>query len=315
MITLRRHEPERCGVATLLRQPIALLCGVADHTLLSEVAFAELEAYSSQRIPRPADAPPFIPEGGRIVHQDHGLLGGRLHLVTIRATPAGYRLEIEGVGCFSITADGQHVTVISRDPAVSAPLFNEAVLGPALILALALHDTWCLHASAARFDGKTIAFSGDSGQGKSTLARYLGEQPGWRRVADDILPVAISGNSLDALPHFPQLKIPTDQQPAVGLPQRLPMSALYLMGDPGPEVLLEPLAPLEGAFALISSTVAARLFDRALLTHHMEFVRAAAELLPVRRLRYPRRFGALPAVANALIADMQTLTVPGIRSR
>ena len=59
--------------------------------------------------------------------------------------------------------------------------------------------------------------------------------------------------------------------------------------------------------ALVSHTVAARLFGKDLLAQHLAFCAQAAAQMPVRRLAYPRRFDTLPRVRDALAADLETL--------
>ena len=104
--------------------------------------------------------------------------------------PVGMLLKVEGCGEFFIALHGE--TICKRDPEGDLTrLEREVILGPALVLALALRGIWSLHASAAMFQDQTTVFLGESGQGKSTLAAYLSNSPGWRLVADDILPVKI----------------------------------------------------------------------------------------------------------------------------
>jgi hypothetical protein len=185
---------------------------------------------------------------------------------------------------------------------------SQVVLGPALILALALQGVWCLHASAVVFGDTAVIFAGESGWGKSTLARYLGEQAGWRRAADDVLPVVPVGNGLMALPHFPQLKLPSGAQPANGLPQRLPVAAVYVLDrdqkETGEAITILGLNERDAALALIRHTVAARLFGPDLLRQHMAFCAKVAGQVPVRLLRYPRQFAWLPELRDRLAADL-----------
>jgi len=60
-----------------------------------------------------------------------------------------------------------------------------------------------------------------AGRGKSTLAGYLANEAGWQLAADDILPVTMDADSVVAWPHYPQLKVPRQVQPAAGLPALL----------------------------------------------------------------------------------------------
>jgi len=191
-------------------------------------------------------------------------------------------------------------------------LIEEALVGTALILALALRGVWCLHASAVAVDGQAVALLGESGYGKSTLAAYLASDPDlpWRRAGDDVLPVAMTQAGLVALPHFPQLKLAPDAQPAAGLPQSLPLQAVYVLAGPAQGsggVAVEPLGTAEASLALVRHTVAARLFDRELLAQHLGFCAGASASLPLHRMFYPHRWDVLPQVREAIARDLAHL--------
>jgi hypothetical protein len=221
-------------------------------------------------------------------------------------------MAVAGVGVFVVAADGGAILLTEVEADVAPRLQAETALGPPLVLALALQGTWCLHGSAVLSGQHVIAFAGESGNGKSTLAAFVGSgaRDGRRRIVDDILPAEPRLEGLEALPHFPQLKLPPDQQPSIGLPKRLPLAALYVLDEPGADdsaVDIQPLTPREAMLTLIRHTVAARLFGKDLLERHMAFCAGAAVRVPVRRVTYPRQFRALPVVRDALAADLETL--------
>ncbi len=196
-------------------------------------------------------------------------------------------LRVSGAATISLSSDGaQLFTSTERE---SLPLLErEIILGPALVLALALNKKWSLHASAAIYNERKIAFLGESGQGKSTLAAWLG-QHGWQHLADDILPVRASENGIDALPHFPQLKLPADAQPGLNFPESLPLDALCLLqkADAAAAPDLRLLPPKEAVRIILSHTAGTRLFTPELLAQHLHFAAHAAESLPVYALTYP----------------------------
>ncbi|MGC9334109.1 MAG: hypothetical protein ACP5JJ_08180 [Anaerolineae bacterium] len=246
------------------------------------------------------------------VYQGPGWIGNRWRDLECWSGSDGYRVAVADVGVFAVAADGGAIFHMDADADLAHPLLVETVLGPPLMLALALQGTWCLHASAVLAGEHLIAFMGESGSGKSTLAAFLGAGGNgpWRRVADDIVPVVPRPEGLEALPRFPQLKLPADQQPAIGLPERLPLAAIYLLDEPKAgqtDVAIQPLAARQGMLSLIRHTVAARLFDRDLLERHMNFCADGVDKVPVRWLSFPRQFGLLPRVYDALAADLKTL--------
>ncbi|MEZ5688158.1 MAG: hypothetical protein R3E21_05145 [Caenibius sp.] len=66
-----------------------------------------------------------------------------------------------------------------------------------------------LHASAVAKDGRVVAFTAESGGGKSTLAAGLA-QHGWAHVCDDTLVLAPSSGAMLALPDGKPLKLWAD---------------------------------------------------------------------------------------------------------
>ncbi|MCB0243469.1 MAG: hypothetical protein KDI12_08675, partial [Anaerolineae bacterium] len=70
--------------------------------------------------------------------------------------------------------------------------------------------------------------------------------------------------------------------------------------DHAVDVGWHPLDNKTATLALLSHTVAARLFDANLLRRHLSFCAEVAASVPVRRLVYPHRPDALAAVKALL---------------
>ena len=284
----------------------------AGETVLSDVSLDGLDAFVASRS---QDAPTEVRSSpgssapkGNLTYRGPGLVGGTLRNVTCCSVGAGYRVEVEGAGQYSVD---RHGAVTAQGHSHLHPeTLAEVVLGPPLILALALRGTWCLHASALLFEDRVVAILGATGRGKSTLAAYLGtvvRQP-WRSVADDLLPVALEGTAPIALPHFPQLKLPPDRQPSLGLPERLPLGGVYVLAEAEPAHDHVAIAPLVGhgqVLALVRHTMAGRLFDRALLDRHMAFCAEVAARVPIRCLVYPHRRASLQEARRAIELDLR----------
>lgn len=77
-----------------------------------------------------------------------------------------------------------------------------------------LNDLLPLHASAVEKDGRVIAFTADSGVGKSTLAAGLADR-GFAHVCDDTLVLAPSKSGLVGLPDGKPLKLWDEALPLV----------------------------------------------------------------------------------------------------
>lgn len=248
-----------------------------------------------------------VPTVGRplgTVYRGPGWLGQAWREVQCSRGPSGYLITVGGDSLeMSVDREGRCVAVGGREAKAAPPseLVMESVLGPGLILALALGGTWCLHASAVEVDGCVFVFAGESGVGKSTLARSL-EEVGERRIADDVLPLEwISGN-LVAWPRFPQLKLPSAGQPSMTGPESLPVAAVLIVSPaPAEEPAIERLNAAEATLALARHTVASRLFDREPLSEHLRFCAdVAASGVATYRLLYPHRADAPTRVRDLL---------------
>lgn len=286
---------------------------IAGATLLTDLDLPVLDPFAAQ-FPAAEHPPTGMDDSGspasaadeKLVFDGEGLIVDGPRHVICRASAAGYRLALGGIGEFWIAGDGRRIVETVADPHGDPATRAMAALGAPLVLALALRGTFCLHASVVAHNDTLLAFIGESGAGKSTLARYLGREGGvaWRRIIDDTLPVAPikTTGPATALPHFPQLKLPDESQPPRLVAERRPLGAVYLLDSRGEAISIAPLRRSEAALTLAAHTVGSRLFGRALLAGHMDFCGGLAATLPICRLDYPRRFDALPDVRDALAA-------------
>ncbi len=308
MITLRtkpnKGDTAGCGVTYhVAGRPFH-----ADRALVALAPLCQADPAPMLGWPEFADRPA---TDWRLTYRGEGRLAEEQRNVECRQGGTSFLLLVPDAGRLSITRDEQGRSWIEADLWADAPLSEEVILGPALSLALALQGIWCLHASAIVVDGAVIAFIGESGMGKSTLAAFLGAetQRGWRPAADDILPIGFTDDGLCAFPHFPQLKLSAAQQPWIGLPQALPVQAICLLASVQAEhatVDCDLLEPRSATLALIRHTVAARLFGGDLLAQHLAFCTEVAAQIPVYRLTFARQRDALPKIAATLTATLNT---------
>jgi hypothetical protein len=244
--------------------------------------------------------------GRSVTREARGLIAGRDRDVTCQVGPNNAVVGIEGVGTFAVAGDGRTIEVVDEENPTNPALLDEAALGPPLLLALALQGVSCLHAGAVAVNDGVVAWLGPSGAGKSTLAAFFeAEMEGWARCADDLLPVEESDESVWALPHFPQLKLPPDAQWCGDMPERLPLRTVYVLGEADNGVAIEPLASSDAVVELLQQTAVWSLFPPELAERHLALCACIAESVPVSRLAFPRRFNVLPEVAAAIAADLR----------
>lgn len=269
---------------------------VADQDIYFSNSVQELESF---RHPAPMPAPVLrgFPPVHTLISHTQGWVGGEIRGVEIWSAPPGRLIKINEIGEFYIGHD--HILRTYEDEHLWTDLEREAAVGAALVLALSMHDTWCLHASAAMFNGQITVFLGESGQGKSTLAGSL-SRAGWILIADDILPVKRGQAGVQILPHFPQLKLMS--QPGASLVESLPLSRICVLEQADiPDVQRLPVG--DALQALLRHTAGTRLFDPPLLAKHLAFCAWASPQIPVYRLAYPHRWESLPRV-QALLENL-----------
>ncbi len=260
----------------------------------------EIEPYLITGTEGNLSVPVIVPPAQALICRTTGWVGEADRQVKIWSASYGMIVKVEGEASFYIAPGGGSI-VRGDGVAEMTALDREILLGPALVLALALREVWCLHASAAMYKEKVIVFLGESGQGKSTLATYLAGA-GWQLVSDDILPLTGDPSGVQSWPHFPQLKLPPESQPGLHLPEQLPLGKICLLFPSGkddtPAVQLLPSG--EAVKVLLAHTAGARLFGSYLLSRHLEFCARSAEQVPAYRLAYHHRRDVLPLIKRIL---------------
>ena len=278
--------------------------------LAALAAFAAHDETPSAALAPPQSAPAAEDSGGWTATA-HGLLAGEVVPLGLVLGRRGLTLRVPGGGEIRVQRGGEALRLVAEsDPPA---IHEQALLGPGLCLALAMRGVICLHASAAEREGSVCLFLGESGAGKSTLARALDRSPGWRRIADDCLPVVLASRvgdrrSLLARPRFPQLKLDPAQQWSPQAPGELEVRRVYRLVDgvAGCErPIVESLTGRQGALLLVRHTAAARLFPPKLLAWHLSWTVEVAETVPVSRLAFPRRLDLLPAVVERIEEDLE----------
>lgn len=106
---------------------------------------------------------------------------------TATSTGSGFLIRFRDCGEFVISSDLTEV-VIRRDPAGRVELLPILMAGTVSAFVLALRGHTVLHASAVALDGSALAFVGQSGRGKSTIAALLCAE-GAGLVTDDVLTI------------------------------------------------------------------------------------------------------------------------------
>lgn len=239
---------------------------------------------------------------------------------------SGYLLRFADLADFAVTPDGCTVTAWPA-PGVSQATVEHLHLNQVLPLALSRQGRLVLHASAVEIDGAGVAFIGESGRGKSTLAASFATT-GARFLTDDGLQLDWQGGLCRITPSHPSVRLWEDSQealisqavalaPAVdftpkarllagdGLAfcdQQQPLRRVYFLGDgTAPSLTIEPVRPAEALMELVKNSFLLDIEQKELLAWHFDEMVRLAELPIYYRLDYPRRYQDLPRVREAII--------------
>jgi hypothetical protein len=235
------------------------------------------------------------------------------------------------VGEFTVSADGRSINC-RRASRATWESFQVYMLGQALSFALVKQGIEPLHATTIAVGGQAIAFLGDSGHGKSSLAACF-LAAGHRLLTDDLLVVEESGEHLVAHPGPPRIKlfpaVATRFLQAPGAPtmnggteklvvplagqQRwadpLRLTAIYAVTAPSDacrrrDISIEPLSRREAFLRLLRATFNRRIVNRARLAQQFAAMTTIANRITVRRLSYPRLIDRLPEVRDSILAEI-----------
>jgi dephospho-CoA kinase len=179
-------------------KPVAGVYLIGGITLISEIALPELPLIQQQS----ATPHPVQVRLGAVANH----LSGAVELdPDCFATPTQYLLNIQGVARYLVTA-GREIVV---DLAAAAPALDVRgyLLGSIFVVLCQQRGLLPLHASAIAGKSGVVAFLGNSGQGKSTLAAHLAQR-GFRVLADDVCLIDATEPSVAmVIPTAPWLKL------------------------------------------------------------------------------------------------------------
>lgn len=198
-----------------------------------------------------------------------------------------------------------------------------------------------LHASAVLTPRGAIAFLGETGWGKSTLAGCLNRMNN-TLLTDDCLAVEIRESGVFCIPAYTGLRLFPDSldylfpdSPAqtefahYSVKKRLqfreagnqyshmyyPLVALFVLTDPAgmsPQhgISIERISPTDGLMALIRNSFKMDVTDRSETAQSFTEFGVLARKLPVFSLNYPRLHSYLPAVGKSVLKEIDFMVMP-----
>lgn len=235
-----------------------------------------------------------------------------------------YWLEFPDLADFLVQPDERTVTAY---PAADLPEHTLAhlFLDQVMPRALSLTGLLVLHASAVQIEGQVIFFTGQSGQGKSTLATGLACQ-GYTVLTDDVLIVRQHAGRYEAIASYPAVRLWPDSanQLMTGATTQdlvahysdkqrfataqiesdwLPVAQGYVLGSAADEIIMRRLGPREAVVALLEATFRLDVANHTLLQTEFDLLVRLVQTVPLERLHYPRDYARLPEVVQRIIAS------------
>jgi hypothetical protein len=215
---------------------------------------------------------------------------------------------------------------------ITSESFHVYLLGQAFSFALVKNGFEPLHATAVVIAGQAIAFLGDCGFGKSTLAAAF-LQAGDRLLTDDLLVLGKTAQALFAYPGPPRIKLfprmarrflgenasgvplnPKTQKLIIPLDDSrvcadaVPLAMIYVLAPPdevaGRDIRIVSISQREAFVTLLASAFNYVISDPERLRRQFEAAQALANTRIVRRLSYPRSLECLPLVREAILSDL-----------
>lgn len=240
--------------------------------------------------------------------------------LAIHRAPNGYRVSMEGLACF-MSADGRDIAVDAR-PGAGDDMVTHLLLHQVLPLALSRTGRFVLHACAVETDSGTVAFLGQSGSGKSSLAAACCRR-GAALVADDALALDVHGETVRAWPTADGVRLWDDMRVAAGPvdvrshaggklhaavtlardPSRL--SRIYrLETSRDGSSTTGPLSPAGARIEMLSHLFRIDVTDRDESRRLFDAAHAAASRVTARELIYPDGLEFLDAAVDAVFGDL-----------
>ena len=247
----------------------------------------------------------------------------------------GYLLRFTVYADFMLLDEGARILAVPR-PGVPLETIRHLLLDQVMPLVLSQRGGLIMHASAVAVPGGAIAFVGDTGRGKSTLATSL-TQRGHRLITDDCLVVREQSGQFVAMPTYPGLRIFANTAdallgPGPALPRvahytpkkrlgpdniqlpfefdAVPLRRVFFLEPPDhalatnrEPVVFTRMPPHTAMLELIRTSVRLDHEDRPRHRSEFENCKCLIRSTPLYKLAFVRNLARLPEVCEAILAN------------
>lgn len=258
---------------------------------------------------------------------------GTLWLVHYRRRN-GYLLRFPGMADFAINLDATAVSCVPA-PGTTAATVEHLFLNQIVPLALSQQGRLVLHGSAVNSGGRALAFLGDSGQGKSTLAGHFASH-GMPFLTDDGLFIDQLDDRARVVPGHRSIRLWADSERSL-LPSgskkadevqftnkgrfhadgvfrhcadATDLQCIYLLRNSAVDsVQISPMPTAAAFMALVNHSFLLDTESSEVLGRHFSQLQALIRTTKVFSLDYPRDYSRLPQVKSTIVAHADSLPV------
>jgi hypothetical protein len=241
----------------------------------------------------------------------------------------GYLLRFPSCGDFLVSL--KRAAIQCRPlPGIPQVTVRHLLLDQVVPLVLSRRERIVLHASAVLTKHGVIALAARSGLGKSTLAASLAKT-GCAIVSDDCLVLRRDEIGWIALPSYPGVRLwaPTLEKllqkdidtvdvahytgkRRISDPKILPftttpgrMLSLFFLADDQPEIRIKRIPAVQACVKLVECSYNLDVTDAAFLHRQFDTVGQMASDVSAYSIHYPREFGSLRAVKEAILDQIE----------
>lgn len=243
-----------------------------------------------------------------------------------------YFLRFPELAEFLITLSDNSIAYFS-EPNIPDKTIRHLLLDQVVPRVLGHQGKLILHASAVKLsDGRSIAFLGNSGWGKSTIASSY-HNAGAELITDDCLLIDTRKGVIQGIPNYYGLRLFEDSEKAIfskkpesslvahysdkkrlvlhnqdpSVPYSgVQLNAIFLLSDPelqsqSSEIIVEPVKGTRELMALIEQMFILDVSDKQLIAEQFKNIgNIVSTNLPIYRLQYPHDHMQLAAVRKAI---------------
>ena len=247
-------------------------------------------------------------------------------------TRDGYLLRFPGLADFEVSIDGRKVVAYPVEGTDEATV-EHLYINQLVPLALSRQGRPAFHASVVTMDGGAVAFLGKTGMGKSTLAASYALCDA-TFLTDDALIIDETVAGCRAMPSHASIRLWDDSVEALvgdDVPQagsisysdkarllagdaltftdepQLLLAAFVLEREDISEIAIRSLAGMDRYMAWLENSFLLDVVDDDLLARHFEWTHRISSTVPTFALDYPRDYGILPGVRDAVRTHVATL--------